>query len=128
MAVPTDEAWAYFTKHRDAIREVCRTYLPRTRLEIPNTRVMLDGKSVVVEATGEEQRGSVSLKVTHTIEDFDDAVTRRDSVKLAAIMNRAWLALPESRSVYSEAGVTEMCNLLDCTVDGFFAEPEVDEL
>lgn len=126
MPVPTDEAWEYFTKHLDAIRGVCAAYLPARRMEVPNTRVMAGGAPVRREETGEEQRDSVPLAVTHTIEDFDDAVRARDSIKLATIMNRAWPALPEDSAIYREPGVTEMCNLLDCTVDGFFEDPDED--
>lgn len=123
MTIPTDEAWSYFTKHHDAIREVCRAYLPRSRMEVPNTRVELEGRPVLREETGEEQRDSIPIAITHTIEDFDAAVKARDSAKLTDIMNRAWFALPEDQAIYLQPGVTEMCNLLDCTVDGFFDGP-----
>lgn len=122
MPVPTDTSWSYFLEHHDAIRAVCQQYLPRPHMEVPNTRVHIQiGEGSFMET---DQRATVPLKVTHTIEDFDGAVKARDSIKLTGIMNRAWLALPESRSIYREPGVTEMCNLLDCTVDGFFEDPE----
>ena len=127
MPVPTDEAWAFFLKHHDDIRSVCSLYLPRKRMEVPNTRVMAGDRPAVREDTGEEVRDSVPLKVSHTIADFDDAVKAKDSLKLTAIMNRAWLALPESRAVYSVPGVMPMCDLLDCTVDGFYEDPDVTE-
>lgn len=123
MPVPTDGAWAYFMKHHDDIRNVCASYLPVDRMEIPNTRLVIDGKPVIRES-GEEQRVARPIAVTHTIADFDAAVQVRDSRRLAEIMNRAWLALPEDRTIYREPGITEMCDLLDCTVDGFFEDPD----
>lgn len=124
MSVPSDESWAFFMRHHDDIRSVCASYLPVRRMEVPNTRVMAGDRPAVREDTGEEVRDSKPLDVTHTIEDFDEAVKVKDSVRLTAIMNRAWLALPESRGVYEVPGVTEMCALLDCTVDGFFEDPD----
>lgn len=115
---PTDEAWAYFTKHQDDIRAVCARFLPVPEFQVPNTRVAITDSSGTETVT--DRRAAVALPVENLIADFDAAVAARDSKKLTSIMNDAWLRAPESRSVYDIPGFTEMCNLLDCTVDGFF--------
>lgn len=118
---PTDEAWNFFMLHHDAIRAVCERFLPVPHMEIPNTRVAMttaDGRELVTEG-----RASMPLPVSNTLADFDAAVKARDTMspkELVTILNSAWLRAPESRSVYRIPGFTEMCNLLDCTVDGFF--------
>lgn len=118
---PTDEAWNFFMLHHDAIRAVCERFLPVPKMEVPNTRVAIttsDGREMVTE-----QRASVPLPVSNTLADFDAAVKAKDTLSrkgLVEIMNSAWLRAPEDRRVYSIPGFTEMCNLLDCTVDGFF--------
>lgn len=50
---------------------------------------------------------------------FDDAVKNKNVVQLAGLMNKAWFKAPDDRRVYQIPGFTQMCNLLDGTVDGF---------
>lgn len=131
MTIPTEEAWQYFSTHVEAIRDVCASFLPVKRLEIPNTRVTdFLGNPVLREDTGEEQRGSIKLETSYTIEDFDKAVKilvfeekeeirTKAALTLSSIMNRAWLGAPESTGVYRVPGFTEMCNLLDETIPGW---------
>lgn len=57
---------------------------------------------------------------------FDEAVEAVDTDALEMLMKRAWLNAPDSRKVYSIPGFTEMCNLLDATVPGFFEGSEGD--
>ena len=96
---PTDAAWAYFMAHRDDIRSICEQFLPVPKMQIPNTRVVLDE----VETN---ERASVALPVSNTIADFDTAVKTKDSDRLCEIMNSAWLRAPESTSVYRILGFT----------------------
>lgn len=113
MTIPTEEAWTFFLKYKDDIRNICATYLSVNDLQVPNTRLTSE--------PGDERRGTVPMKPSpYTLETFDKAVEEKNSILLTNIMNRAWLGAPESRDVYYEPGFTEMCNLLDCTVDGFF--------
>lgn len=114
---PTDAAWDYFQKHRENIRQCCADFLPAPRMEIPNTRVTIynrDGST-----TESDQMGSMPLPVKHSLADFDKAVQERDSAKLAHIMQDAWIRAPEDRRIYQKPGFTELCNLLDETVEGF---------
>lgn len=122
---PTDDAWAYFLKYQDDIRSVVNDYGSVERMEIPNTRVA-DRNDPLDPPAYTGQRDSMPLAKRYGLSDFDLAVVRRDSRSLSVIMNDAWLRLPEQRSVYQIPGVTEMCNLLDCTVDGFDG-PDDDE-
>jgi hypothetical protein len=131
MATPTPEAWHYFTKHLSDIRDVVSMFLPVPRMEIPNTRGPVPDDEHAARVSAKmppqapgEQRGTRPLEVRLTITDFDKAVEDKDTNKLAEIMNSAWLRAPESRDVYHIPGFTEMCNLLDCTVDGFLPEPD----
>ena len=55
-------------------------------------------------------------------DQWDDAVTNKDVIKLDSIMNNAWFHAPDSRDVYHIPGFTEMCNLLDETVPGFIPD------
>ena len=105
MAVtyPTVEAWEYFVEHLDDIREVVADFAPRPWF--PTIDGVLHDKSE-----------------THSIDEFDSAVVRRDAEKLFVIMNSAWLSAPEDREVYRIPGFSEMCNLLDFTVEGFVDE------
>lgn len=96
---PTPEAWACFEKHLADIRECISTFLP-----------VKQWQSMV---------GPFGTKTEHTLEEFDAAVTNKNVRKLSSIMNDAWSRAPESRSVYTIPGFTEMCNLLDGTVDGW---------
>lgn len=96
---PTDEAWNYFLKHHDNIRDCVEQFLP-----VPQWQSMV---------------GTFGGETDYTIKDFDAAVTNKNTVKLSSIMNDAWGRAPEDRDVYLTLGFTEMCNLLDCTVEGF---------
>jgi hypothetical protein len=97
---PTDEAWDYFTKHLGDIRDVVESFQPVNQMQ--------------------SMAGSFGSKTLYTMEGFDKAVVKKDSETLNSIMNDAWLRAPEDRRVYGIPGFSEMCNLLDCTVDGFF--------
>ncbi len=99
---PTDEAWNYFLVHHDDIRSCVENFLP-----------IKQWQSMV---------GPFGGKTRHSLEEFDNAVTNKNSVKLSTIMNDAWGRAPEDRDVYRIPGFTEMCNLLDGTVDGFVDE------
>lgn len=96
---PTPEAWAFFEENHQAIRDCCAQFLAN-----PN------GKSMM---------GDFPAKIKFTVDDFDRAVEAKDAVKLFDIFNDAWIRAPESRHVYSIPGFSEMCNLMDGTVDGF---------
>lgn len=118
MAIPTDASWAFFLRHHDDIRSCCARFLPVAEMQIPNTRVAVvasDGSECVTD-----QRAARPLEVRHTLVDFDAAVRAKDTRQLNEIMNDAWLRAPEDRSVYRIPGFTEMCDLMDGTVDGFF--------
>lgn len=128
--IPTPEAWHYFTKHLADIRDAVSMFLPVPRMEIPNTRGPAPDDEYAVRVASKmppqapgEQRGTRPLEVRFTLADFDQAVENRDATKLCEIMNSAWLRAPESRDVYQIPGFSEMCNLLDGTVDGFLPEP-----
>jgi hypothetical protein len=123
---PIDKAWSYFIEHHDDIRTCVEQYLPTPYMEVPNTRLHV-GDDVVIRQSGEEQRGTMPLKVCHTIEDFDRAVEAKRSSELYNIMNDAWLRLPEDRTIYREPGVMQMCNLLDFTVTGFVDDDPPDD-
>jgi hypothetical protein len=84
-------------QHHDAIRQICATYLPSERI--------------------------IKTDKLYTIEDFDAAVAAKNTKRLETILNNAWFNAPDSRSVYSIPGFTEMCNLLDETVEGFVRAP-----
>jgi hypothetical protein len=115
---PTAEAWDFFMLHHHDIRTCCEHFLPVPAMQIPNTRVVIvlaDGAEVETE-----RRAEFPLPVRHALTDFDDAVSAKDSCRLVTIMNDAWVRAPEDRRVYSIPGFTPMCDLLDCTVDGFF--------
>lgn len=118
---PTDEAWNYFTHNLDDIRAVVGRFLPVPEMQIPNTRVAITDSAGIETVT--DRRAAIPLPILNVIEDFDNAVAIRDTNKLMEIMNDAWLRAPESRSVYNIPGFSEMCGLLDCTIDGFF-DPE----
>lgn len=96
---PTEEAWAYFMEHRGNIRECVATFL-----SVPQWQSMV---------------GPFGDKTEHSLEEFDAAVANKNARKLSHIMNDAWGRAPESRSVYSIPGFTEMCNLLDGTCEGW---------
>jgi hypothetical protein len=96
---PTAEAWNYFTTHLNNIRDVVEQFLP-----VPQWQSMV---------------GPFGSETDYTIKEFDQAVFDKNTVKLSSIMNDAWGRTPEDRDVYCIPGFTEMCNLLDCTVDGF---------
>jgi len=101
---PTPEAWEYFMKHKDDIRGVIEDYCPSPQMQ--------------------SMAGPSQMDQRYTLADFDAAVESKDTSTLCSIMNDAWLRAPESRNVYSVPGFTQMCNLLDCTVDGFFGDEE----
>lgn len=122
---PKEDAWAYFMLHHDNIRSVCQEFLPRESMQIPNTRVAVqrgDGPETITD-----QRAAVKIGRGVAINQFDVAVVAKDADKLMKIMNDAWLRAPESRSVYGIAGFTEMCNLMDETVEGFCDNGSLDE-
>lgn len=96
---PTDKAWAYFLANLDDIRDCVEAFLPVEQWQ-----------SMV---------GPFGDKSEHTLSDFDEAVRNKNSAKLNSIMNDAWGRAPESREVYNIPGFSEMCNLLDGTVEGF---------
>src|SRR5271155_2337332 len=95
---PTDEAWAYFMLHHDAIRECCAAFLPRPEFGLPNTRIAIEHPDGTEHTT--ESRAAIPLQPRYTLAAFDDAVKTRDSKVLSGLMNDAWLRAPESRSVY----------------------------
>jgi hypothetical protein len=120
MVSPAPQAWAYFIEHHTAIRSVVAAFLPRTRMEIPNTRVTYTtGTPVRNKDTGAEIRDSVFLPIDYSVEDFDKAVAAVDVVILDSIMNSAFLRAPEDRDVYLIPGFIQICNLIDETVPGF---------
>lgn len=99
---PTDEAWAFFMKHHDAIRDICEELLPRDRIPLIN------GQQIVAPPEAK-------------IDQFDAAVKAKDTYLLYDIMNSAWLRAPEDRGVYRIPGFSEMCGLLDFSEEGFVA-------
>lgn len=102
MSAPTDKAWNFFLEHRKNIRSVVETFL-----------AVAQWQSMV---------GPFGEATPYTLRDFDEAVDRKDTDKLSSIMGDVWGRAPEDRDVYRIPGFTEMCNLLDETVEGFFGE------
>jgi hypothetical protein len=99
----TPEAWEYFMAHHDNIRECVEKFLPVEQWQ--------------------SMAGPFGSKTLWTIEDFDKAVKNNDNTTLVSIMDDTWGRAPEDRSVYQIPGFTEMCNLLDETVEGFHEDP-----
>ena len=104
---PSDKAWNYFLKHKDNIRDIVVTYLA-----VPQWQSMA---------------GPFGNKSEFDIAAFDKAVEAKDASALNSIMNDAWGRAPEDRAVYSIPGFSEMCNLLDGTVEDFI-DPGYEEL
>lgn len=105
MRAPSDEAWAYFMLHHDNIRRCIEDFSPRPWMQT--------------------MTGALPMTpVPNHLAKFDAAVVARDTVLLSDLMNDAWLRAPEDRSVYRVEGFTEMCNLLDETVEGFVPDEE----
>ena len=129
---PTEAAWNYFLEHHANIRDCVEMFLPVPRMEIPNTRapIIVDEYSTKIAAAmpphAHESRGSIPLEPNYKLTDFDQAVKDQDTNKLCDIMNSAWLRAPEDREVYRIPGFSQMCNLLDCTVEGFFDDGSLD--
>jgi hypothetical protein len=91
-------------------------------MEVPNSRIAIvapDGTEVITE-----YRASVPLPVKYDLAAFDAAVEARDVQRIVVIMESAWLRAPEDRGVYRIPGFTEMCNLLDGSVDGFLGDED----
>ena len=99
MTSKLEQAWKYFDDNKENIRAVVEQFLPVEQWQ--------------------SMAGPFGKATSHTMEEFDNAVLNRNVNKLSAIMNDAWGRAPESRSVYHIPGFSEMCNLLDGTVDGF---------
>lgn len=117
---PTMEAWEFFLRNSDDIRNIVRKFCPRPEFEIPNTRISIqreDGK--IIETNN---RATQILAPAFSIDDFDKAIAEKDSAKLYQIMEDAWLRAPEDRRVYSIPGFAEMCNILDFTIEGFIED------
>lgn len=106
MTSKLNQAWAYFDTHKDDIRAVVEQFLPVEQWQ--------------------SMRGPFGSKTRHTMEEFDAAITNRNVSKLCSIMSDAWGRAPEDREVYRIPGFTEMCNLLDGTVDGFLEDESED--
>ena len=106
MTSKLEQAWKYFDDNKENIRDVVEQFLPVEQWQ--------------------SMAGPFGSATIHTMEEFDNAVLNRNINKLSAIMNDVWGRAPESRSVYHIPGFSEMCNLLDGTVDGFFDEYEDD--